>query len=45
VMTPIGLLMRLAGRDPLDRRLGDRPSYWIARGPLEDSKGSMERRF
>lgn len=45
VMTPIGLLMRLAGRDPLDRRLGDRPSYWMARGPLEDSKGSMERRF
>ena len=45
VMTPIGLLLRLVGRDPLDRRLHDRPSYWIARRPQADPKGTMERRF
>jgi hypothetical protein len=45
VMTPIGLLMRLLGRDPLDRRLHDRASYWIARTPQADPKGTMERRF
>jgi hypothetical protein len=25
---PIGLVMRLAGRDPLDRGLGQEPSFW-----------------
>jgi hypothetical protein len=28
VITPIGLLLRLLGRDPLDRKLKDRSSYW-----------------
>jgi hypothetical protein len=45
VMTPTGVLMRLLGRDPLDRRLHDRPSYWVARTPHPDPKGAMERRF
>jgi hypothetical protein len=44
-MTPIGLLMRLLGRDPFDRRLQDRPSYRIARTPQADLKDRMERRF
>ena len=30
---PIGLGMRLAGRDPLDRRLAPEPSYWRAHEP------------
>lgn len=30
VLTPIGLLMRLVGRDPMERRFRpDAPSYWI----------------
>ena len=45
VLTPIGAAMRLIGRDPLDRRLGDRASYWKPRGPTRDSKRSMELRF
>jgi hypothetical protein len=45
VMTPTGALMRMLGRDPLDRRLRDRPSYWIERKRYTDPKGSMERRF
>ena len=45
-MTPIGVVMRrVVGRDPLDRRLRDRPSYWIERKPHTDPRGSMERRF
>jgi hypothetical protein len=29
VFTPIGLLMRLAGRDPLGLRARGRPSHWL----------------
>ena len=45
VMTPTGIVMRLMGRDPLDRRLKDRPTYWIDRKQHPDPRGSMERRF
>ena len=45
VMTPTGIVMRLLGRDPLDRRIGDRPSYWVARKPNAESRGAMDRRF
>lgn len=45
VMTPIGIVMRLMGRDPLDRRLKDRPSYWVGRKQPPDLKESMEHRF
>jgi quinol-cytochrome oxidoreductase complex cytochrome b subunit len=32
VLTPVGLLMRLAGQDPLTRKLErDRDSYWVVR--------------
>lgn len=34
VVTPIGLLLRLAGKDPLQRRFdATRPTYWADRGP------------
>lgn len=30
IVTPIGLIMRLFGRDPMQRRFErDRPSYWV----------------
>ncbi len=45
VMTPTGALMRLLGRDPLDRRLKDRPTYWIERKQHADPRGSMEHWF
>ena len=45
MMTPMGVVMRLMGRDPLDRQLKDRPSYWVARKRQPDPKGAMERRF
>ena len=39
VVTPIGLLMRAVGHDPMARRF-DRsaPTYWIARKPVTDVK-------
>lgn len=45
VMTPTGMVMRLVGRDPLDRRLGDRPSYWVERQRRLDARRSMELHF
>jgi hypothetical protein len=34
VLTPVGTLMRLVGRDPLDRRFDPKlASYWEPRGP------------
>ncbi len=45
VITPTGLLMRLIRRDPLQRRLHNQKSYWVARpqGPLDQS--TMEHQF
>ena len=38
VITPIGLGLRLSGRDPMKRRLyRSRASYWIQRPPNRDS--------
>jgi hypothetical protein len=39
VFTPVGLLFRLIGRDPLERRFeAARTSYWVARKPVTDVK-------
>ena len=45
VMTPIGILMRARGRDPMSRRLGDRDSYWVDKPPVADPRAAMERQF
>jgi Saxitoxin biosynthesis operon protein SxtJ len=46
VMTPVGLIMRLIGRDPLQRKL-DRAasSYWIKREISEFDRSRYERLF
>jgi ABC-type uncharacterized transport system permease subunit len=37
VVTPVGLALRLAGRDPLRRRSGgDAPSFWVERDPTPE---------
>jgi hypothetical protein len=44
-ITPIGLLSRLCGHDPLRRRIDPAaPSYWIDRPPRA-SKSSMKNQF
>jgi hypothetical protein len=46
VFTPIGLLMRLSGKDPLRvRRDGSAQSYWIARQPPGPPADSMTNQF
>ncbi|QDV66589.1 hypothetical protein Poly24_02760 [Rosistilla carotiformis] len=33
IITPLGLILRIAGHDPLGRRKSRRPSHWIAAEP------------
>ncbi len=45
LITPMGLLRRLAGRDPLRHRAGER-GYWKAREPAPaDRARTLERQF
>jgi hypothetical protein len=46
VLTPLGLVLRLAGRDLLRLRLDRRaPSYWIARAATAGRQTSMRKQF
>jgi hypothetical protein len=46
VIAPMGLAMRLMGKDPLRLRLEPAaPSYWIVREPPGPSPKSMSRQF
>jgi hypothetical protein len=46
-ITPTGLLMRLAGKDPMTRTFKGRggSSYWTPPGPREDTRRHFERQF
>jgi hypothetical protein len=39
VVTPTGLVLRVLGRDILDLKLNDRPSYWHRRSSADSSAG------
>jgi hypothetical protein len=46
VLTPLGALMRLAGKDPLRRKLDTAaPSYWLPRKPPGPPPDSMINQF
>jgi hypothetical protein len=46
VLTPIGIVMRLAGNDPLRLRLDPQaPSYWLPRATENERQTSMTRQF
>lgn len=45
VMTPIGLVQRLVGRDTLRRRGSTSTSYWVPRSSPKQSKEQFERLF
>ncbi len=46
VITPVGMLMRLLGRDPLRRRIdANRQSYWIDRQVSRTRPPSMKDQF
>lgn len=45
-VTPVGLLMRVAGKDPLRLKPDpQQPSYWIARDPAGPAGGSLRNQF
>ncbi len=44
VITPMGALMRLVGRNPLKRHAAG-SGYWIAREPRSDQSESLRRQF
>jgi membrane protease YdiL (CAAX protease family) len=45
VVTPVGLLMRAFGKDPLRLRRDEETSYWIMRQAPEPAPGSMKDQF
>jgi len=46
VIVPVGLLMRLTGRDPLHLKLDPRAeSYWVVRDPPGPAPDSMTNQF
>jgi hypothetical protein len=45
VMAPVGLIVRRAGHDPLERRSGRGASYWRPRISTRQSRESYERSF
>ena len=45
VITPLGILLRLLGRDPLDRRSGAKASQWIPRLRTRPEPGDFEHLF
>lgn len=46
LVTPLGLLMRLTGKDPMQRRFDPSAStYWVEREPKGPDPATMERQF
>jgi hypothetical protein len=46
VLTPLGALMRLTGKDPMRRKLdADAASYWLPRKPPGPPPDSMTKQF
>jgi len=45
VMTPLGLVLRLIGQDPLRRRGARQQSYWVPRQSPRQPRNGFERSF
>ncbi len=45
VLTPLGFILRMTGRDPLRRRAAAQPSYWIPRPRTRQDRNQFERLF
>jgi hypothetical protein len=46
VVTPVGLVMRLLGKGPLDVAWRDgKPSYWVDKPELDSTLGRFEKRY
>ncbi len=45
VLTPMGFLLRLFGKDPLKLKPDSGPSYWILRNPPGPAPRTMNQQF
>jgi hypothetical protein len=46
LVTPVGLVLRLVRRDPLDRKFdASAATYWKRRGPQRFERGRYQRMF
>ena len=45
LLTPYGLISRVIGRDPLDRRGSKRDTYWVKRESTRQTQQQFERLF
>ena len=46
IVTPVGLVMRLSGRDPLNTSFRDgKPTYWIDKDPVEATLDRYRKQF
>lgn len=45
LFTPVGLVRRLIGRDPMNRRGAPQSSYWVTREYTKQTKAQFERLF
>ena len=45
VITPYGLILRLSGRDTMNRRGAAKKSYWIPRSKTRQTRQQFERLF
>lgn len=46
VITPMGLMMRLFGKDPLDNEIEkEKDSYWIEKEPISEDTTRYEKQF
>jgi len=45
VFTPAGMIRRMLGHDPLDRRGPAQSTYWTARGATRQNRQGFERAF
>jgi hypothetical protein len=45
VITPFGIAGRIGGRNPLNRRGGTRPTYWVPRKLGRQTREGFERSF
>ena len=45
LFTPVGLVRRLIGRDPMQRRSAPQSSYWVTREHTRQAKEQFERLF
>ena len=45
VMTPLALIFKVVGKDPMNRKFGGQDSYWIKRESNAFGRDSYRRQF